>query len=59
MSRTETTVKYILFCSDFAGASIYAAERDWHPSWWQHLGGDYAPLKPVVYERNYTNEWLD
>lgn len=55
----DTRVRYIIYCDDFWMASRYAAKRDWHLSWWKHLDGDFAPGRPIVYERNFSNEWLD
>ena len=51
-------VRFIVYCDDFWAASKYAARRDWHLSWWKHLGGDYAPTEPIVFVRDFVNEWL-
>lgn len=51
-------VRFIVYCDDFWTASRYAARRDWHLSWWKHLGGDYAPTEPIVFVRDFANEWL-
>ena len=55
----DTRVKYIIYCDDFKMAARYAADRDWHLSWWRHLTDDNAPGRPICYERNFKNEWLD
>lgn len=55
----DTRVKYIIYCDDFHMAAKYAAERDWHLSWWRHFTDEYAPGRPICYERNFQNEWLD
>jgi hypothetical protein len=53
-SKLGPRVKYVLYCKDFFVASKYAAEHDWHLSWWVHLGDDWAPDEVVCFERVYV-----
>lgn len=55
----DTRVKYIIYCDDFKMAARYAADRDWHLSWWKHLDDEYSPGRPIVYKRDFSVEWLD
>ena len=51
-------IRYVVYCSDFYVAARYAADRDWHLSWWEHLDGDFAPAEPIVFVRDFSREWL-
>lgn len=51
-------VRYVVYCGDFKAAARYAADRDWHLSWWRHLSGDFAPKEPIVFVRDFLQEWL-
>ena len=51
-------VRFIVYCDDMYVAGRYAARRDWHLSWWKHLGGDHAPKEPIVFVRDFLQEWL-
>ena len=51
-------VRFIVYCDDMYVAGRYAARRDWHLSWWKHLGGDHAPKARIVFVRDFLQEWL-
>ena len=51
-------IRYVVYCNDSRVAARYAADRDWHLSWWKHLGGDFAPVEPIVFVRDFSREWL-
>ena len=51
-------IRYVVYCNDFYVAARYAADRNWHLSWWEHLDGDFAPAEPIVFVRDFSREWL-
>jgi hypothetical protein len=49
--RKDTRLRYIIYCADFKTAARYAADHDWHLSWWTHYSDSLAKDNVIVFER--------